>query len=114
MFNYDKLEACIKNSGKTKTYLCKQLGRPAYYLRDVIRQKNSIPDEYQKILAQELETTVEYLNDQDVPECAKKNSPTLEEDEASVLRRKISGQLESMSVEQLERFLSVIDLITGS
>lgn len=43
-----------------------------------------------------------------------KNSPTLEEDEASTLRRKIAGQLEDMSVEQLERYLSVIDLIRGS
>lgn len=65
LFNYDKLKAAIEASGKSKTYLCKRLERPPYYLRDVIRQKNNIPDEYQKILATELGVTVEYLNDQD-------------------------------------------------
>lgn len=43
-----------------------------------------------------------------------KNSPTLEEDEASVLRREIRAQLDGMTVEQLERFKSVIALIVGS
>lgn len=42
-----------------------------------------------------------------------KNSPTLEEDEASVLRREIRAQLDDMTVEQLERFKSVISLIVG-
>lgn len=47
-------------------------------------------------------------------EKGQKNSPTLEEDEASVLRREIRAQLDDMTVEQLERFKSVIDLIRGS
>ena len=64
MFNYDKLEQAIAESGKTKTYLCKQMGRPAYYLRDVVKQKNSIPEEQQKILAEELGVSVEWLNDE--------------------------------------------------
>lgn len=63
LFNYAKLEECIKKSGKTRTYLCSRLGRPAYYLRDVIRQRNAIPSEYQHILAEELGVTVEFLND---------------------------------------------------
>ena len=68
MLNYDKLEVAIKKSGKTKTYLCEKLGRPPYYLRDVLKQKNAIPAQYQQILAQELSVTVEWLND----ECEKK------------------------------------------
>ena len=64
MFNYDKLNNAIEASGKTRTYLCQKLGRPAYYLRDVIRQKNRIPEEYQRILADELGVSVEYLNDE--------------------------------------------------
>lgn len=63
MFNYDKLEKAIEQSGKTKTYLCKKLNRPPYYLRDILRQKNNIPTEYQHILAEELGVTVSYLND---------------------------------------------------
>lgn len=71
MFNYDKLEKAVAESGKTKTYLCNKLGRPKYYLRDVIRQKNAIPEEYQTILAAELGVTVAYLNDE--PEEIKKD-----------------------------------------
>jgi hypothetical protein len=68
MFRYDRLEELIKESGKSKTYLCKQLDRPAYYLRDVIRQQNVIPTYYQYVLAYELDTTVDYLNDKsDIP-----------------------------------------------
>lgn len=65
MFNYDKLADLIKASGKTKTFLCKQLGREPYYLRDVLKQKTAVPYEYQVILAKELNTTVEYLNDEE-------------------------------------------------
>lgn len=74
MFNYDKLSDAIDCSGKTKTYLCQKLGRPAYYLRDVIKQKNAIPADYQIILAHELGVTVEYLNDRE----DKKDQPTPE------------------------------------
>ena len=65
MFNYDKLEKAIKESGKTKTYLCQKMNRPAYYLRDVLKQKNAIPSEQQRILADELGVTVEWLNDEE-------------------------------------------------
>ena len=63
MFNYDKLAALIDASGKSKAYLCRKAGKPEYYLRDVIRQKNKISKEVQEILASELNVTVEYLND---------------------------------------------------
>ena len=62
MFMYDRLEKLISESGKTKSYLCRKLGRKEYYLRDVMRQKNVIPDELVEILAAELKTSVEYLN----------------------------------------------------
>lgn len=68
MFNYDKLNNLIKVSGKTKTFLCRQIGREPYYLRDVFRQRTTIPMEYQQILARELGTTVEYLNDEEEKE----------------------------------------------
>ena len=62
LFNYDKLERLIKESGKTKSHLCRAMGKPVYYLRDAIGQKTAIPDELQAILAEELGVTVEYLN----------------------------------------------------
>lgn len=62
MFMYDRLEDLIAESGKTKAYLCRKMGRKEYYLRDVVRQKNVIPDDLVAILAAELKTSVEYLN----------------------------------------------------
>ena len=64
MFNYERLKECICESGKTKTYLCKKLGRPQYYLRDVLKNENAIPDNLQVVLAEELGTTVAYLNNE--------------------------------------------------
>lgn len=63
MFNYDKLSQAIVRSGKSKAYLCRKIGKPEYYLRDVIKQKNKISEENQAILAAELGVTVAYLND---------------------------------------------------
>lgn len=62
LFDYDKLERLIRESGKTKSHLCRAMGKPVYYLRDAIGQKTAIPDELQAILADELGVTVEYLN----------------------------------------------------
>lgn len=62
LFKYDRLEQLIKEFPGSKSYICRQIGRPAYYLRDVIKQKNKIPEETQKTLAEILGTTVEYLN----------------------------------------------------
>lgn len=80
MFNYDKLEKAIKQSGKTKTYLCQKMGRPVYYLRDVIKQKNAIPSELQRILADELGVTVAWLNDEEaeIPVTISSNGETEE------------------------------------
>ena len=62
MFMYDRLEELIAESGKTRAYLCRKMGRKEYYLRDVIRQKNVIPADLVEVLAAELKTSVEYLN----------------------------------------------------
>ena len=97
MFNYDKLEQAIDESGKTKTYLCKQMGRPAYYLRDVVKQKNSIPEELQKILAEELGVSVEWLND----ETDKKEKPGISA-ELSERDIRILNIMRKLSDEQLD------------
>lgn len=62
MFDYDKLAELIDKSGKSKAHLCRKMGKPEYYLRDVLKQKTIIPDDLQIILAKELGTTVEFLN----------------------------------------------------
>ena len=75
MLDFDRLEQLIAKSGKTKTHLCKAMGRPSYYLRDVYKQKSEMPLHLQEILAQELNTTVSYLNG---GASTKENSPAPE------------------------------------
>lgn len=99
MFNYDKLKDAIEQSGKSKAYLCRKLNRPEYYLRDVLKQKNIIPQEYQEILAKELGVTVAWLNDELPPETKKAPVP---EDEGLQEYLELMSQ---MTTEQLQKWL---------
>lgn len=56
-----RIRKLAKNQGKSVTYLCKLLDRPKYYLNDVDKSDNVMPEKYLKILAINLGTTVEYL-----------------------------------------------------
>ena len=51
MFDLTRLESLAKTKGISKTHLCSLVGRPKYYLNDI---KN-------KVWAQTLNTTPEYL-----------------------------------------------------
>lgn len=108
MFNYDKLDEAIEKSGKTKTYLCNKLGRPRYYLRDVIRQKNAISLENQQILAEELGVSVEWLNDEsDIKEKAAPISGSdLSEKEIDFLKK---VDLLNPAMQRLSLACSVLD-----
>ncbi len=59
--DFSRLEALVKKTGKSKTWLCKCLGRAPYYLRDVKKVGTRVRDEDVEILAKELGTTPEYL-----------------------------------------------------
>lgn len=107
LFNYDKLADAIERSGKTKTYLCQKLGRPAYYLRDVIKQKNAIPPEYQTILAHELGVTVEYLNDS----AEQKEKPAHNVDELSDLKKQAHSLIDGISDEKLKEYMPALERI---
>lgn len=61
MFNYDRMNILIKKSGKTKLFLCGQLGKGKTYLRDAEKQNTNISGETLAILAKELNTSPEYL-----------------------------------------------------
>ena len=61
MFRYDRLDERIKETGKKKVYLCERLNRAPTYLRDAKKQHTNIKGEYLRILADELDTTPEYL-----------------------------------------------------
>lgn len=107
MFNYDKLQLAIKKSGKTKTYLCEQLGRPPYYLRDVIKQKNQIPIEFQNILAKELSVSVSWLNDEE----ENKNPAPTNEDGLSETKRDAIRKITNASDEEVARFIKILEAL---
>ncbi len=108
MFNYDKLEKAISESGKSKAYLCRQLGRPRYYLRDVVNQKSGIPAEYQTILANELGVSVEWLNDKtDIKERPALNS----EGSLSKSEKEIINLWRSFSPEEQDRVLKMLSAL---
>ena len=56
-----RIKALAKKQGKTLSYICGLIGRKVYYLNDISKNNAEMPDEYLKILAENLETTVAYL-----------------------------------------------------
>lgn len=95
--DYTRLEALIKKEGKTKTGLCRSLGRPAYYLRDVKKSGKAMSEEEIELLAQQLSTTADYLRGYcDSPERPQK---------LSYARREIDDIYDSLN-EQGQRQLS--------
>ena len=62
--NTDRIKALAKEQGKSITYLCSLLNRPKYYLNDIKKNDSEMPEEYLKIIANELNTTVAYLKGQ--------------------------------------------------
>ena len=61
MFNYNRMESMIAQSGKTKLHLCRAMGVSKTYLLDAKKQGTDISGEKLQILAAELNTTPEYL-----------------------------------------------------
>ncbi len=59
--DFSRLEALVKKTGKSKTWLCRCLGRPAYFLRDAKKSGTRLSDAELEILANELGTCPEYL-----------------------------------------------------
>lgn len=59
--DFDRLDALVKKTGKTKAYLCRQLGRSPYYLRDARKIGTRLRQEDIELLADELDTSADYL-----------------------------------------------------
>lgn len=56
-----RIKSLAKKQGKTLSYICGLIGRKVYYLNDISKNNAEIPDEYLKILAENLGTSVAYL-----------------------------------------------------
>ena len=72
MFRYDRLDELVAETGKKKNYLSTRMGHSGRYLNDAKKQNIQIKRTDLEILAAELGTTPEYLND----ETDKKEKPT--------------------------------------
>lgn len=72
MFRYDRLDELVAETGKKKNYLSTRMGHSGRYLNDAKKQNIQIKRADLEILAAELGTTPEYLND----ETDKKEKPT--------------------------------------
>lgn len=77
MFNYNRMESMIAQSGKTKLHLCRAMGVSKTYLRDAKKQGTDISGEKLHILAAELNTTPEYLRGETDDPAIKKERPAL-------------------------------------
>lgn len=104
--DFDRLDALIKETGKKKNYLCGLLGRGEYYIRDARNKNIDIPAEYVAIWADELSTTVDYLQGYtDV-----KEKPTAGAVGMSPIAREIINCLDGADEETLKRVLEVVRL----
>lgn len=75
LFNYNRMESMIAQSGKTKLHLCRAMGVSKTYLRDAKKQGTDISGEKLRILAAELNTTPEYLRGETDDPGIKKERP---------------------------------------
>lgn len=75
--DFDRLDKLIEETGKSKSYLCRSIGKNRYYLRDAKKLNLNVPDDAVETLAAELGTTADYLTGlSDI-----KEKPTLNEGE---------------------------------
>lgn len=75
MVNIDKIKALAKEKGVSITFLCQAIGQGAYYFNDVKRRNGSIPEDRLTVIADLLDTTIDYLTDK----TDQKEKPTSEE-----------------------------------
>ena len=56
-----RIKELAKAQGKTLSYVCQLIGRKVYYLNDLKKTPEMMPDEDLRIIAANLSTSVEYL-----------------------------------------------------
>lgn len=59
--DFDRFDKLVEETGKSKSHLCRCIGKTRYYLRDAKKANINIPDDLVAVLAEELYTTPEYL-----------------------------------------------------
>lgn len=107
MFNYNRMESMIAQSGKTKLHLCRAMGVSKTYLRDAKKQGTDISGEKLQILAAELNTTPEYLRGE-TDDPAIKKAPGINAEGLSVARKALLDAVDGLTDEQCEKLLGIV------
>lgn len=107
LFRYDRLEELIKGSGKSKIYLCKKMNLGPTYLRDAKKQNSNIKDEPLRILAEELNTTPEYLRGE-TDDPGVKKAPGINAEGLSEARKALLDAVDGLTDEQCEKLLGIV------
>ena len=107
LFNYNRMESMIAQSGKTKLHLCRALGVSKTYLRDAKKQGTDISGEKLHILAAELNTTPEYLRGE-TDDPAIKKAPGINAEGLSVARKALLDAVDGLTDEQCEKLLGIV------
>ena len=107
MFNYNRMESMIAQSGKTKLHLCRAMGVSKTYLRDAKKQGTDISGEKLRILAAELNTTPEYLRGETDDPAIKKERPA-DGETLGAKKQALIDEIYSMTDEQCERLFGII------
>lgn len=63
MFNIDKMDVLLKEQGISQAFICRALNKRRYFLRDLRAGRTSIKPHEIEIIADALNTTVDYLTD---------------------------------------------------
>ena len=107
LFNYNRMESMIAQSGKTKLHLCRAMGVSKTYLRDAKKQGTDISGEKLHILAAELNTTPEYLRGETDDPSIKK-APGINAEGLSVARKALLDAVDGLTDEQCEKLLGIV------
>ena len=108
MVNYNRLKNRAKEMGIKYSFLCEKIGVYSTYISDLKNKNLDIPDERLKIIADLLNTTVEYLKD----ETDQKEKPSGDNTERlSDMHREIIERLSTLSPEKLREAESYIDFL---
>ena len=107
MLNVTKVRQLAKENGLSISYLCRKLGLSTNYISDVEKGKSAITTERLTILAELLDTSVDYLTDKTDIKKAITNSDgkkyVVDEQEIEMLNlyEKLSPEFQRLAREQL-------------
>ena len=104
MVNFDRLDALIKAQGVSQKFLCDKMGKARNYIAVARAGNGSISDASLVILANELQTSVEYLRGE-TDDPGYKKTPVVT-DGLSKAQREALELIKGMTEEQLRVFIA--------